>query len=153
MNNNITPTEFLRSAFYYSKDVGRIVLTDSPKEYADAFRDCLFHAGFQIRDFHYQVASEAVDAMLDTANNAEELMNMDVYTLEELGYIQADCYTSDLVEWAKDSNSIESLNEAIQDCGPFANYIELLTFAQYNHKRDIYALTLTAVQEFLSLNA
>src|SRR5574343_266186 len=64
MNNNITPLEFLYSAFYYKEDVERMVLADTPSVYAEQFKQALFNAGFQVADFHYEVASQAIDAIL-----------------------------------------------------------------------------------------
>lgn|SRR5574343_212021 len=153
MNNNITPLEFLYSAFYYKEDVERMVLADTPSVYAEQFKQALFNAGFQVADFHYEVASQAIDAILDFCSTIEEVQELHIATLEDNSYIEADPYTTQLTSWASSFESLHYLNEALQDCGTFSQYTDLLAFAQYNHKRDIYELTLTAVQEFLSLNA
>lgn len=148
--NNITPVEFLATAFYYKKDVEKIVLTDTPSVYADIFKSCLYNEGFEIRDFHYSIVSEAISNLLNITTDVEEITNMSVCILEDQGYIEADCYTHDLIEWSRDADAIEYINEALQDFGPFTQYTDLLMSAQYSHKRALYELAFNAVQSFLS---
>lgn len=148
--NNITPVEFLATAFYYKKDVEKIVLTDTPSVYADIFKSCLYNEGFEIRDFHYSIVSEAISNLLSITNDTQEILDMSVCTLEDQGYIEADCYTHDLIEWSRDADAIEYINEALQGYGPFTQYTDLLMSAQYNHKRALYEIAFNAVQSFLS---
>lgn len=148
---NITKLEYLETAFIYDRGVEKIILNSEPQAHAETFRSCLFHADFLIRDFYYQVASEAVDAILDIAERDEQrILDLTMSDILDRATIDSDCYHSELLQWAQE-NTGEAFSlgtEAIEEGAK--TLFEVLSCAQIRQKEEIYSITLTAIQHFLS---
>jgi hypothetical protein len=108
-------------------------------------KDILFNEGFEIKDFYY---STLTDAFIDLeyflkSNYLEDLTTFENSISE---YVQPDIYNQDLLNWlSEDIYNIERVNEAMRETGA-KDIIELIQYAQQEHKVEIYNMALKIVK-------
>jgi predicted aldo/keto reductase-like oxidoreductase len=144
----------LEKTFEWKKDEEKkdngfyIITSETPQELKDIF----FKNEFEVEDYNYNWFSEAFDIMLEAVEEAKDIDEA-VSIIDNLEFeIEADIYTSNLTEWLNSSNyRVDYLGRAVKEMGA-GEGIEILSWAQYLEKQEIFDNARRSFIDYLQLS-
>jgi len=143
-----TKLEQLKKTFIYDEENERTLISEStPQE----IKDLLFEHGFEIKDFDYNVASNAMDELTDYLedNNITDPKKLDE-AYDVFDNIQASPYTHNLTKWLSESTyNVEYLTEALTEYDPQDGY-QLLALAQERAMYEVYDTVRQTIIDYLT---
>lgn len=104
------------------------------------------HDDFLPDDYKYEFILNTLYSIANSNKKAD---------LDELGYeIEADIYTSDLIQWlASNLYRIEYVNEAMADFGTdVKDIIQYIQMGQQKEKQEVYTTILDGLRQHLGIN-